>query len=167
MWLSVWSKVQIVSIWSSWCYCTQKTPSLLASFKSRHVLPFWYRLTQVVVEKRPLNGGVCVFSIESPQNSASWQHHLRLCVESKDHFWTRSTDRSPQCGPRSGGLHMSRSSQCGQWSGGLHTSRSSQCGPWSGGLHTSRSSQCGPWSGGSPHEQWVSSFLMAHQLIMG
>jgi len=33
-----------------------KTPPSLASFKSRLVLPFWYRLTQVVVEKRPLNG---------------------------------------------------------------------------------------------------------------
>jgi len=28
----------------------------LASVKSRLVLPFWYRLTQVVLEKRPLNG---------------------------------------------------------------------------------------------------------------
>ena len=27
----------------------------LASFKSIPVLPFWYRLTQVVLEKRPLN----------------------------------------------------------------------------------------------------------------
>jgi len=33
-----------------------KTPSSLASFKSRLVLPFWYRLTQVVLEKRQLNG---------------------------------------------------------------------------------------------------------------
>ena len=33
-----------------------KTPSSLASFKSRLVFPFWYRLTQVVLEKRPLNG---------------------------------------------------------------------------------------------------------------
>ena len=33
-----------------------KTPSSLASFKSRLVLPFWYRLTQVVLEKRSLNG---------------------------------------------------------------------------------------------------------------
>ena len=33
-----------------------KTPSSLASFKSILVLPFWYRLTHVVVEKRPLNG---------------------------------------------------------------------------------------------------------------
>jgi len=33
-----------------------KTPSVLASCKPRLVLPFWYRLTQVVLEKRPLNG---------------------------------------------------------------------------------------------------------------
>jgi len=33
-----------------------KTPSSLASFKSRLVLPFRFRLTQVVLEKRPLNG---------------------------------------------------------------------------------------------------------------
>ena len=28
----------------------------LAPIKSRLVLPFWYRLSQVVLEKRPLNG---------------------------------------------------------------------------------------------------------------
>ena len=33
-----------------------KTPPSLDSFKSRLVLSFWYRLTQVVLEKRPLNG---------------------------------------------------------------------------------------------------------------
>ena len=37
-----------------------QTPSSPASFKSRLVLPFWHRLTQVVVEKRPWNGHVCV-----------------------------------------------------------------------------------------------------------
>ena len=31
----------------------------LAPVKSRLVLPFWYRLTQVVLEKRPLNGCSC------------------------------------------------------------------------------------------------------------
>jgi len=54
--LSVWSKVHIVCIWSSWRHCHPKTPSSLASFKSGLVLPFWYRPTQVVLEKRPLNG---------------------------------------------------------------------------------------------------------------
>jgi len=33
---------------------------LTAPVKSRLVLPFWYWLTQVVLEKRPLNGCVVV-----------------------------------------------------------------------------------------------------------
>ena len=37
--------------------------SSLAPVKSRLVLPFWYRLTQVVLEKRPLNGCSCSFII--------------------------------------------------------------------------------------------------------
>jgi len=40
-----------------------KTPSSLASFKSRLVLPFWYRLIQVAMEKRLLT--VC--------SSSHWQ----------------------------------------------------------------------------------------------
>ena len=40
---------QIVCIWSSWCHCHPKAPLSLAWTKSRVVLPFWYRLTQVVV----------------------------------------------------------------------------------------------------------------------
>jgi len=59
VWLFVWSKVQIVCLSSSWCQCHPKTPSSLASFKSRLVLPFWYRLMQVILEKRPLNGCSC------------------------------------------------------------------------------------------------------------
>ena len=61
--LSVWSEVQIVCIWSSWC--RPKTPSSLASFKSRLVLPFWYWLTWVVLEKRPLNGSTSSSSSSS------------------------------------------------------------------------------------------------------
>ena len=41
--------VQLMSLHS-------KTLSSLVSFKSRLVLLFQYRLTQVVLEKRPLNG---------------------------------------------------------------------------------------------------------------
>ena len=50
--LSVWSEVQ-TCIWPSWCHCHSLS---LAPVKSRLVLPFWYRLTQVVLEKRPWNG---------------------------------------------------------------------------------------------------------------
>ena len=55
-WLSVWSEMQ-TCIWPSWCHCHLLS---LAPVKSRLVLPFWYRLTQVVPDKRPLNGCVCV-----------------------------------------------------------------------------------------------------------
>ena len=56
MWLSVWSEVQIVCIVVQLMSLHPKTSSSLASFKSRQVLPLWYRLTQVVLEKKPLNG---------------------------------------------------------------------------------------------------------------
>ena len=46
-----------------------KTPPSLASFKSRLVFPFWYRLIQVVPEKRPLNG--CSSSSGSSSSSSS------------------------------------------------------------------------------------------------
>ena len=47
-WLSVWSEVK-TCIWPNWCHCHSLS---LASVKSRLVLPFWYRLTRVVPEKR-------------------------------------------------------------------------------------------------------------------
>jgi len=54
--LSAWSEVQ-TCIWSSWCHCHSLS---LVSVKSRLVLPFWYRPTQVIPDKGPLNGCVCV-----------------------------------------------------------------------------------------------------------
>ena len=41
-------------------HMAQLMPLSLASVKSRLVLPFWYRLTWVVLDKGPLNGCVCV-----------------------------------------------------------------------------------------------------------
>jgi len=61
-WLSVWSKVQ-TCIWPSWCHCHSLS---LASVKSRLILLFWYRVTQVVLDKGPLN--VCM------------RVHVRVCV---------------------------------------------------------------------------------------
>jgi len=73
-WLSVWSDVHIVCIWSSWCSCHPQTPSSLVSFKSRLVLPFWYQLTQVVLEKRPLNGCNIIIIILNTCISCSCLH---------------------------------------------------------------------------------------------
>jgi len=53
-WSSVCSEVQ-TCIRPSWCHCHSLS---LASVKSSLVLPFWYRLTWVVPDKGPLNGGV-------------------------------------------------------------------------------------------------------------
>ena len=47
-WISVWSEVQTCT-WPSWCHCHSLS---LASVKPRLVLPFWYRLTWVVLDKR-------------------------------------------------------------------------------------------------------------------
>jgi len=54
-WLSVWSEVQIICIWFSWC---QWTCNLIIScfIKIQNGLPFQCQLTHVVLEKRPLNG---------------------------------------------------------------------------------------------------------------
>ena len=56
VWLSVWSKVQ-TCIWPSWCHWHSLS---LASVKSRLILPFWYRLIWIVLDKGPLNVCVCV-----------------------------------------------------------------------------------------------------------
>jgi len=64
----VWTEVQIVCIWSSWGHCYPETPSFVASLKSRLVFPFWYQVTQVVLDKRPLNG--CSSSRSSSNRSS-------------------------------------------------------------------------------------------------
>jgi len=46
--LSVWREVQMISIWFSWCHCH---PIISCSSKIWNGLPFWCRLTQVVLEK--------------------------------------------------------------------------------------------------------------------
>ena len=51
----------------------------LASVKSRLVLPFWYRLTQVVPEEGPLNWCVCVCTLDSHRQNESVFSFLRQC----------------------------------------------------------------------------------------
>ena len=58
-----------------------KTPSSLASFESRLVLPFWYRLAQVVLEKRPLNECISQWRHQGGRGEASplWADVQKLC----------------------------------------------------------------------------------------
>ena len=56
-WLSVWSEVQMICIWFSWCHCH---PIICCFSKIQDGLSFWYWPSQVVLEKRPLNVCVCV-----------------------------------------------------------------------------------------------------------
>jgi len=62
-----------------------RTPSSLASFTSRLVLPFWYRLTQVVVEKRPLNG--CSSSSSSCSSGSSRHRHSSSSCHCYEYEW--------------------------------------------------------------------------------
>jgi len=47
-WLSVWSEVQMMCVWSSWCHCHR---IISCSSKIQNGLPFSCRLTQVVWKK--------------------------------------------------------------------------------------------------------------------
>jgi len=55
-WLSVWSEVQ-TCIWPSGCHCHSLS---LAPVKSGLVLPFWYRLTRLVLDRGLAVKWVCV-----------------------------------------------------------------------------------------------------------
>ena len=74
-WRGVWSEVQ-TCIWSSWCHCHSLS---LASVKSRLALPFWYRLTWVVLEKGPLNG-LCALLQHSCTRS-EWISNLQRAAD--------------------------------------------------------------------------------------
>jgi len=64
-WLSAWSEVQMICVWCS--------PA--DSTAARMVLPFWCRLTRVVLERRPLNGCLSQCVCLSP---FFWQPFVRL-----------------------------------------------------------------------------------------
>jgi len=63
-WLSVCSEVQMICIWSSWWQCH---PIVSCYSKIQNGLPFWCWLTQIVLEKRPLNG--CVVVVVVPEEN--------------------------------------------------------------------------------------------------
>jgi len=47
--LSVWSEMQMLCMWSSWCHCHS---IISRSSKIQNGLPLWCRLMQVVLEKK-------------------------------------------------------------------------------------------------------------------
>jgi len=59
---------------------SQNPPSSLDSFKCRLALPFWYQLTQVVLEKMPLNG-----------SSSSSVFHMEPSILTQDSVTFRSS----------------------------------------------------------------------------
>jgi len=66
-----------------------ETPSPLASFKSRLVLPFWYQLSQVVLEKRPLDGCSVLVKVGDWAGQSIWYVSLHLTIENRTsrNFW--------------------------------------------------------------------------------
>ena len=59
-----------------------KTPSSLASFKSRLVLPFGYRLTHIVLEKRPLNRCISSSCCQNDQSLlCMYVRWMRTCIQ--------------------------------------------------------------------------------------
>jgi len=62
------------------------SPSSLASLKSRMVLPFWCQLTQVVLEKRPLNG-----CSSSSSKCCNTMELVRILLSVYLHIWSEWT----------------------------------------------------------------------------
>jgi len=63
-----------------------QTPSSLASFKSRLVLPFWYRFTKAVLENRPLNMVVVVVVVLAAEMFV-WSRSLPYANKENNSFY--------------------------------------------------------------------------------
>jgi len=83
------------------------TVSCSSRLKSRLVLPFWYRLTQVVLEKRPLNGSSSSSSyvnqyIDSyvtilPSLPTAYLWPLRTCVNFREREMNKNRSGKNAC----------------------------------------------------------------------
>jgi len=51
VWLYLWSEMQMICIWFSWCHCH---PILSCFIKIQNHLPFLCGLSHMVLERRPL-----------------------------------------------------------------------------------------------------------------
>jgi len=83
VWLSVWSEVQMICIWSTWCHCH---PIISCFSKIHNGLHFWCWLTQVVLEKRSLNG------CSSSSNSSKMAHNIDIRLVTNDVHRQHSAD---------------------------------------------------------------------------
>jgi len=79
LWLSVWSKVPMIYVWSSWCHCNSVISCWI---KIQIGLTFWCRLTQVVLESRPLNFSATFVFL---RHYLSWQ--MRNCSKMRWSLW--------------------------------------------------------------------------------
>ena len=105
MWLSVWSMVQIVCIWSSWCHCHPQNPHHLLPHLNPHwFLPFCYWITQVVLEKRPLNGcsSSSTFTFLANADDVCWRYltFLLVLVHSNNCSWNLTRSGCASCTPQ-------------------------------------------------------------------
>ena len=93
-WLSVWSEVQ-TCIWPSWCHCHSLS---LASKKSRFVVPFWYRLTWVVLDRAVKRVPVC-FVLQKEVSASLFGRNLFLsgCFKLVYTADRRSCQRCSEC----------------------------------------------------------------------
>jgi len=71
-----------------------KTPSSVASFKSRLVLPFWYRLTRVVLEKKP-TGVVVVVVVVAVSRDKRRKSNLTTTINSVLQSYIHGTFSDP------------------------------------------------------------------------
>jgi len=83
--MGCWRSEVQTCIWPNWCHCHSLS---LASVKSRLVLPFWYWLTRVVLDKGPLNVCVC-YSI--PLKTRSFQHSNYGLIELLQQVFSKPT----------------------------------------------------------------------------
>ena len=87
VWLSVWSKVQLICICSSCCHCHLIISCFIkmqSGLKSRLIWPFWCQLTQVVLEKWLLNLEDSKVSKQCTCNTTNRTSFF--CLDSR-HWW--------------------------------------------------------------------------------
>ena len=60
VWLSVWSKVQIICIWSSWCHCIPKPHHLLPRLN-----PDWFCLSDTVLPKCCISFALLLYNVKN------------------------------------------------------------------------------------------------------